>query len=172
MEVTMKVSLHLYAPQLQGKAIKLIKRFWKEHNDEDLTDDDAMADLGQWINEGNKFYFINYNGEIAGFAHLGSRGGTVDWLEHLFVEPEYQRRGIAGETITLLEEIVKEYSMSLYLEVAARNLEALKLYQRLGYDTLNTVTIRKDLSGTFEVIERAQIAGHELKIKKLKPSDI
>lgn len=62
--------------------------------------------------------------------------------------------------------------MSLYLEVAARNIEALKLYQRLGYDTLNTVTIRKDLSGTFEVIERVQIAGHELKIKKLKPSDI
>ena len=31
MEVTMKVSLHLYAPQLQGKAIKLIKGFWKEH---------------------------------------------------------------------------------------------------------------------------------------------
>lgn len=62
--------------------------------------------------------------------------------------------------------------MSLYLEVAARNIEALKLYQRLGYDTLNTVTIRKDLSGTFEVIERVQIAGHELKIKKLNPSDI
>lgn len=76
----MKVSLHLYAPQLQGKAIKLIKGFWKEHNDEDLTDDDAMADLRQWINEGNKFYFINYNGEIAGLHILEAAAGPLTGL--------------------------------------------------------------------------------------------
>lgn len=44
----------------------------------------------------------------------------------------------------MVEDIVKEYSESLYIEVAARNMKAIRLYQRIGYNCLNTITIRKD----------------------------
>ena len=69
--------------------------------------------------------------------------------------------------LKLTEDIVKEYSDSIYLEVAARNMEAMKLYCRNGYDCLNTITIRKDFKpDDFEVISRETILGHDLEVKK------
>ena len=63
--------------------------------------------------------------------------------------------------------IVKEYSESIYLEVAARNLRALKLYHKNGYNCLNTVTVRKDFEpDNFEVIEKNNIAGFDFEIKR------
>ena len=43
-----------------------------------------------------------------------------------------------------VEEMVKEYSESLYIEVSSRNINAIRLYHKIGYDCLNTITIRKD----------------------------
>ena len=70
--------------------------------------------------------------------------------------PEFQRKGIGSRAIQLAEDIVKEYSESLYIEVAARNMKAIRLYQRIGYNCLNTITIRKDFQP-----ERHEIIGNE-----------
>lgn len=162
-----RVTLCLYHSDRKEKAKKLIKNFWRAHNNCEQTDDEALRDLKLWTSEGNSFYFINYDNNTVGFAHLGSRGGEADWLEHLFVEPAYQRQGIATEAIKLIEALVMEYSMSLYIEVAARNIDALKLYYRLGFDTLNTITVRKDFFGDFSEIDKASAAGYLFKIKQL-----
>lgn len=146
---------------------KLIKQFWKEHNNLELTAEQARLDYQDWNKDGHKFYLIKENSNFIGFAHLGSRGTSVDWLEDLFIIKEYQGNGIGSYVIKKIEEIVKTYSNCLYIEVAARNLKALKFYWRLGYDCLNTITIRKDFNGkNLSLIQKENIAGFDFEIKK------
>lgn len=103
--------------------------------------------------------------QYVGFAHLGVRADAADWLEHLYVKPQYRNKGLGSEAIKLLEDIVKEYSISMYIEVSARNLKAMDLYHRLGFDTLNTITIRKDFTQGYECIAKENIAQKEFKVK-------
>ena len=92
--------------------------------------------------------------QVVGFLHLASRGGNIDWLKHLFVLKEYRQRKIAFSAINLAEKMVSAYSPSWYIKVAARNSRALKLYRKVGYDCLNTITIYKDFKvKDFEIID-------------------
>lgn len=85
--------------------------------------------------------------------------------------PEYQRQGIGTKAIKLIEEIVKEYSVSLYIEVAARNGAAISLYHKLGFDCLNSVSLRKDFPAfKYEVIKKEKIYDFEFEIRKRKKS--
>ena len=156
-----------------GKACCLIKRFWLEHNGETQTDAEARADLCAWTAEGHRFFFIlpKDGAELSpvGFAHLGSRGAAADWLEDLFIRPEFQGRGIGSEAIKLLESTVKQYSESMYIEAAARNERAIRLYRRLGYDCLNTVTIRKDFEPEkFETLHKETLLGETFDVRRYK----
>ena len=147
-------------------ACALIKGFWKAHNGYEQPVEESLADLGEWTKEGHKFYFIVSDEKYAGFIHLGSRGCNV---EDIFVLPEFQGRGIGSEAIRKAEEIVREYSESLYIEAAARNEKAIRLYQKLGYNCLNTITIRKDFCPeNFETVRKETMNGLEFEVKRYK----
>ena len=150
-------------------AIKLIIQFWQAHNHETPKLEEAAEDLTRWTKEGHRLYFIRYGGEAVGFVHLGSRGGEIDWLEELFVLPEFQGRGIGTRAIGLAEKIVSAYSESFYIEAAARNEKAIRLYRKLGYDCLNTVTIRKDFHAErFETLSTERILDMDFQIKRYR----
>lgn len=147
--------------------IDLIIKFWKEHNDVNVSYEEANENLIEWTKEGHILYFISVDNEYVGFVHLGSRGCEIDWLEDIFVLPEYQNKGIGTKAIQIVEEIVKEYSESLYIEVASRNINAIRLYHKIGYDCLNTLTIRKDFKDEKqEVISKEQIFEMEFEVRK------
>lgn len=149
--------------------IPLIQGFWKAHSHYDQSEAEALEDLQNWTKPGHMIYFIQNDAVNVGFAHLGSRGGKMDWLEDLFILPEWQGHGFGNEAIHQLEEIVKQYSVSLYIEAAARNEAAIRLYRKLGYDCLNTVTIRKDFPGyEYDVVRKENIHGMEFEIRKDK----
>lgn len=153
-------------------AVPLIQAFWKEHNGYDQTPEEAEKDLAAWTGEGHTLYFIEEDGARVGFLHLGSRGGEMDWLEDLFVLPACQGRGVGSKAVALAEEIVRQYSSSLYIEAAARNEGAVRLYRRLGYDCLNTVTVRKDFPGyEYDVMRRETIYGETFEIRKDKSKE-
>ena len=81
----------------------------------------------------------------------------------------YQGKGIGSRAIQLAEDIVKEYSESLYIEVAARNMKAIRLYQRIGYNCLNTITIRKDFHPEkCETISHERIMEMDFEVKRYK----
>ena len=87
----------------------------------------------------------------------------------MFILPQYQGNGYGSEALKLVEDIVKEYSDSVYLEVAARNARALNLYYKNGYDCLNTVTIRKDFKPEeYVVTSEEEVLGHKLVVKEYK----
>ena len=150
-------------------AINLITKFWQEHNHFTPSYADVCEDLREWTKEGHFLYFICLDNNHVGFVHLGSRGCEADWLEDIFVLPEFQRKGIGSRAIQLAENIVKEYSESLYIEVAVRNMMAIRLYQRIGYDCLNTITIRKDFQpGKYETIRNERIYEMDFDVKRYK----
>ncbi|HPW52760.1 MAG TPA: hypothetical protein PLI19_06440 [Erysipelotrichaceae bacterium] len=47
---------------------------------------------------------MEFENDYAGFAHLGNRGGGIDWLEDLFVLPKFQSRCLVAEVIRKFEE--------------------------------------------------------------------
>ena len=144
----------------------LIKGFWKAHNDYTPTDEEALQDCMAWTGENHVVYFIRKEGVTIGFVHLAARGCEIDWLEDLFILPEYQGRGYGSEAIDLAENIVREYSDSLYMEVAARNDRALRLYYRKGYNILNTITVRKDFAPEkYRTTGHEKVFGHDFAVK-------
>lgn len=162
-------SLVDYEESREAEAVRLIQRFWLAHNGCRQTQEEANADLLSWTAKGHKLYFILLGEATVGLLHLGSRGGEIDWLEDLFVLPEYQGRGIGSQAVRLAEAMVRQYSQSMYLEAAARNEGAIRLYRRLGYDCLNTVTLRKDFPGyAYDVTRTEQIYAQTFEIRKDK----
>ena len=162
----MTIELIKYSNE-QGIAIDLIINFWKEHNNVIVSYEDANENLREWTKEGHILYFISVDNKYVGFVHLGSRGCEIDWLEDIFVLPKYQNQGIGTKAIQIVEEMVKEYSESLYIEVASRNINAIRLYHKIGYDCLNTLTIRKDFNlEKQEVISKEKIFDMNFKVKK------
>ena len=161
-----KITLQKYSTEEQS-AKDLIRGFWLAHNDYVMPDEEAAGDLAAWTDKGHAFYFILKEETPVGFVHLGSRGAEIDWIEDLFILPEYQGNGYGSQALALAEEEVKKYSESVYLEVAARNLGAMKLYHRLGYNCLNTVTLRKDFQPeNFEVIGREKVLECNFEVKR------
>ena len=153
----------------QSEMLPLIQGFWLSHSDEVQTDDEALADLTQWSSEGNALYFIVAFDEVVGFLHLGSRGGAIDWLEHLYVKPEHRNKGLGSKAIACAEEIVREYSESLYIEAAARNEQAIRLYRSLGYNCLNSISIRKDFHPErFKGVRTESLYNEPFEIRKIK----
>ncbi len=153
----------------QTEMLPLIQGFWLSHSDEVQTDAEALADLTQWSSEGNALYFIVAFDEVVGFLHLGSRGGAIDWLEHLYVKPEHRNKGFGSKAIACAEEIVREYSESLYIEAAARNEQAIRLYRSLGYDCLNSISIRKDFHPErFKGVRTESLYNEPFEIRKIK----
>ena len=153
----------------QTEMLPLIQGFWLSHSDEVQTDAEALADLTQWSSEGNALYFIVAFDEVVGFLHLGSRGGAIDWLEHLYVKPEHRNKGFGSKAIVCAEEIVREYSESLYIEAAARNEQAIRLYRSLGYNCLNSISIRKDFHPErFKSVRTESLCNEPFEIRKMK----
>lgn len=166
------ITLIPYDRSHELQTIDLIRGFWLAHNQEEQTETEARTDLAAWTAEGHKLYLIQEEAQTVGLVHLGSRGGACDWLEDLFVLPAYQNRGIGTEAIRLAEEIVRTYSVSMYIEAAARNRRAIALYHRLGYQCLNTVTIRKDFPGyDYDVTREERIYDLPFEIRTSRPSE-
>lgn len=149
-------------------AFSLIAGFWKDHNNVEMSNEELQQDLDDWTSQGHLLYLIMKDDAWIGFVHLGSRGGAIDWLEDLYIQKEYRNRGIGSYVIHRVEEFIQTWSDSMYIEVAARNLDAMRLYHRLGYDVLNTVTIRKDfIPEKFENVSEEKINHMNFQIRKL-----
>ncbi len=151
--------------QEQDIAISLIGQFWYAHNQEAPSYEDNKENLVEWTKEGHKLYFIVYHQQIVGFVHLGSRGCEMDWLEDIFVLPDFQNRGIGTKAIALVEQLVQSYSTSLYIEASSRNIAAIRLYHKLGYNCLNTISVPKDFDDGYRVVRKDTISDLEFIIK-------
>ena len=151
------------------QACRLIAGFWHDHNGYDQTLQEAENNLKEWTQEEHLFLLVLLQDTYIGFAHLGSRGGNIDWLEDLYICKEYQRHGYGHRVVCMVEQMVRTWSDSMYIEAAARNKDAVRLYHSLGFDVLNTITMRKYFKPQdFETAAQETIDGMIFQVRKVR----
>ena len=112
---------------------------------EDLKEDGG-AILEEWRGEGHFVYLILQDTIPVGFVHLQKIGPIVVELADLYVVPALRGQGIGTAAIGLAESLARELPgiEAMTLQVMTRNIAALRLYHKLGYDTMSLVTLRKE----------------------------
>ena len=168
----MKVNLKIYNDEYKEDMVLCIANFFGFHiglslgtTTNDIDEDQAEQNLKEWTTKDNQLYVITYEDDFAGFLRIGYRGGNVAWIEDVFVKEEFRDRGIATESIKQAEEIIKAtppYN-AICFDVVPRNVAALKLYHKLGYQTLSLITVRKNLEPK-ESTGTQKINGLEFKV--------
>ena len=83
---------------------------------------------------------IQWDGEAAGYLYVtqcysAEVGGRCVFIEEIYLEPEFRRRGLGGQIMSWLEQ---EYPAArrFRLEVTQANQGAVRLYQKAGYQYL------------------------------------
>ncbi len=140
-----KIEIRPYDGSREAEMLPDIAAFWTTHY-LTVTPEQAAEDLRAWTAEGHELYVILAGGESAGFLHMGSRGSNCDWLEDVFVREELRGRGIGGRAIELAWEMLREKGLeTMYLEVVPANAAAIRLYHKLGFVNLNTLTLNRSV---------------------------
>ena len=168
----MNTYLQPYSDEYKQDMISCIAKFFGFHvglNTSSIIDkiDDEIAEqnLMDWTSGDNHLYMIMSEEGITGFLRIGFRGANVAWIEDIFVKEEFRNRGIATESIRQAEEIIKskpQYN-AVCFDVVPRNIPALKLYYKLGYDTLSMITVRKNLENK-DAIGKQNVMGMDYKV--------
>lgn len=111
----------------------------------------AGENLQDWLDEEEtRVFFIVEDGVEAGLLILKTHGGSVVWIEDLYVKKEMRNQGIASRAIAIAEKYAKEVmkAPAICMDVIPQNESAIKLYHSLGYDTVSMITLRKSISET------------------------
>ena len=95
-------------------------------------------------------YILEVDGASVGYALVSKTfsheaGGTVWWLEELYILPEYRGKGLGRSYFDFIEKAAAENGVRrLRLEVEPDNTRAAKLYSDLGYKPLNYSQMLKE----------------------------
>lgn len=85
-----------------------------------ITTDDGIAGYGlHWL------YWSNES------------GGLMCFVDEIYVKSEYRGQRLGTEYLEALREIYKDEVVGFRLEVSEENERATKLYERLGFESLN-----------------------------------
>ena len=123
------ITLTPYQPKYRQSTLKRIEAFWGFHRDLVQKTEEQQPDE-----------------QDVGFVHLQRIGSIVVQLEDVFVDEAMRGQGIASQAILLAEQQAQKIPgiEAMTLQVVTRNEAALRLYHKLGYDTMSMVTLRKE----------------------------
>jgi GNAT superfamily N-acetyltransferase len=103
------------------------------------------------------------SGRLAGFAHWEERQGAFFGRE-LYVDPDHRGRGIGSRLQKEVEQRVRQAGgKALFVSILPHNHQMLTFALRRGYDTLNTLELRKEL--TDGQARRSQVSLLDLEFK-------
>lgn len=163
-----RVELKPYEDAYEADMLADITAFWETHHNV-ITLEQAKGDLKAWTEAGHELYTILSDGEVAGFLHMGNRGGGCNWLEDVFVREGFRGQGVGSAAIeTAWMRLREEDQETMYLEVVPANEGAIKLYHRLGFTNLNTLTLNRSVK------EKRQLGTQDiggLEFKTYRPND-
>ena len=138
------ITLTPYQEEHRSNTLKRIGAFWGFHRDlvnkieqQDSEEENSslLQDLKNWTSEDHWLFVI-----------LQEIGPIVMQLEDIFVDEAMRGRGIASKAIALAEQEAQKIPgiEAMSLQVVTRNEAAMRLYHKLGYDTMSMVTLRKE----------------------------
>ena len=93
---------------------------------------------------------ILHAGEILGYCQLSftyssEADGMVVLIEELYIKPKFQGLGVGKQVFDLIESEYSGKAKRYRLECEDENVNAMKLYTRLGYKRLNYVQMIKEI---------------------------
>ncbi len=169
--------LILYNEAYNEITVRMIAEFFAEHQaiseKLEIEIDDgrllmAKDNLKDWLGEREDedlcthVFLIEEDYRIVGFLILKKHGGNVIWIEDLYVSATSQGQGIGSRAIQLVEQYVANTMnvRAICMDIVPQNERAMKLYHRLGYDTISTITLRKSV-GEKKKTQKVEFMGYE-----------
>jgi len=152
--------------------IPLYRAFFTLHrqflgNTEPLTDAEASEIAQEALQEPQSWLIVAEEvetGQVVGFARWEERDGAFFGRE-LFVRPERRNQGIGTRLQEEVEQRVREAGAdAFFISVLPHNRRMLAFAHQRGYDTLNTVELRKELTGARPRRSRVTLLGLEFKV--------
>ena len=105
--------------------------------------------------EFKEVYVARAENEIAGFVVVQTYGLMRGYIQTIALKPEFRNKGIGTALLKFSEErILKEFP-NVFMCVSSFNYEAQKLYYRLGFEKIGTLT-NHIIQGADEYILRKQ----------------
>jgi ribosomal protein S18 acetylase RimI-like enzyme len=105
--------------------------------------------------EFKEVYVVRIENEIAGFVAVQTYGLMRGYIQTIALKPEFRNKGIGTALLKFSEErILKEFP-NVFMCVSSFNYEAQKLYYRIGFEKIGTLT-NHIIQGVDEYILRKQ----------------
>lgn len=103
----------------------------QKHLEEVIDDWYAVKDLRDQAKH-PIFYVAEVKDNVVGFVHATVEDGTAT-LHRIYLDPEYQGRGIGSELYERAEKGIKKEADRVELEVLAENKKGARFYQKKGF---------------------------------------
>jgi len=121
-----------------NELVKLELLLWENHTEEELKEETLAL-----MNSKNNIFFLAYDGKTpVGFCHVslkyeyveGANTRPVGYLEGIFVEKDYRRRGIAKQLVQIGELFAKQKgSKELASDCELDNKISEKFHLKIGF---------------------------------------
>jgi ribosomal protein S18 acetylase RimI-like enzyme len=89
---------------------------------------------------GKEVYVVRDGSEIAGFLVLDLHGMLKGYIQTVCVAPSRQRAGLGSFLVEWAERRIARESPNVFLCVSSFNPDAQRLYRRLGYEVVGSLT--------------------------------
>lgn len=98
-----------------------------------------------------RVFLIESEGRAAGYGQVSlsfsaEAGGLVVWLEELYIRPQFQGKGLGSAYFSYIQELFAQDAVRFRLEVEPDNLDAIRLYRRLGYEQMPYLPMYQDFA--------------------------
>ena len=132
----------------------LVQGFWQEHNEmlggpgEYCTLEEAREEAQKYLSREATGYFVavDSSGRVVGFRRWELHDDFY-FTRELYVVPEMRRKGVARALIRHFERWVLEKGQGIAcIACTPHNVAMIRLARSEGYDILNTLELRKNLT--------------------------
>ncbi len=138
-------------PEDAGLVTSLALKLWDGHDFEELK-----AEMAEVISGEDSAVFMFFDGEIpGGFAQCslrrdyveGTSTSPVGYLEGIYVDEQYRRRGVAASLLKSCEDWAKERGCTEFAsDCELKNAESLQFHLKCGFSEANRIIcFRKEL---------------------------
>ena len=126
-----------------------------------FSPEEARRELIEDFSQERFIIYVAEEETLCGYCVFKDEEQTV-WMEQLFVDPAFRRKGIARQFVIIGEALAESRGQeTLYFWVHPDNRVMLSFLKSLGYDILNLIEVRRRRQGE-TCPDRVEIFGHTL----------
>lgn len=131
---------------------ELLMAFWKSQLCSP-SESDVLEDIRRMLDPKGIGRLVCHGEDIAGFIYVNEKYGYLNNIEYLYIDKAFRGKGLATFAIEEIKKMVlAKDNERVQIEVSPNNVRALKLYHRLGFTSIDTVTLSTGIAGKTEDI--------------------